>query len=290
MRRATQVLLAAVTVLSCTDPTGPTGDRAIVIAHRGSSHFAPEHTIAAYDRAIADGADYIEQDVARTKDGVLVVIHDPTLDRTARGPAEDCRGAVSEKTHAQLLRCDFGSWFNEAFPDRADDSFATMRILTLEEVVERYGSRAGLYIELKLPELYPGIEEQLAALLDGAGLSSPGPQPRVFVQSFNVQSLLTLRVIDPSIPLIVLNSTDILPDFTTLRQYAVGLGLPAAGVSAEMVRQAHARCAVIHAYGGDSMLEALIDLGVDGIFTDRPDLLRRIIDEREPLALRAASC
>ncbi len=275
---------------ACADPTGPGRERAIVIAHRGASYFAPEHTIAAYDRAIAEGADYIEQDLARTKDGVLVVIHDPVLDRTARGPAADCAGAVRDKTYAQLLRCDFGTWFNEQFPERADPAYVSQKILTLSEVIARYHGKAGLYIELKLPELYPGIESELAALLRASGLVYSGLRPQVIVQSFNSQSLLALRAIDPTIPLIILNSTDILPDFHTLRQFAIGVGLPAVAVSAEVVRRAHASCAQVHPYDGESMLADLIELGVDGIFTDRPDLLRRLVDEKEPRALGRGSC
>ena len=68
------------------------------IGHRGASGLAPEHTFAAYDLALRLGADYIEQDLQVTKDGVLVVIHDETLDRTASGPAANCTGPVDQKT------------------------------------------------------------------------------------------------------------------------------------------------------------------------------------------------
>ena len=95
----------------------------LAIGHRGASGYAPEHTIASYDLALALGADYIEQDLQLTKDGVLVVLHDPTLDRTARGPAENCTGSRrSTKTLAQIKTCDVGSWFNDAFPEYARPS------------------------------------------------------------------------------------------------------------------------------------------------------------------------
>src|ERR687890_408347 len=68
------------------------------IGHRGASGYAPEHTIPAYDLALEQGADYIEIDLQMTKDGVLVAMHDDTLDRTATGPAENCTGPVIEKT------------------------------------------------------------------------------------------------------------------------------------------------------------------------------------------------
>ena len=80
----------------------PTPPGPIVIAHRGASGYAPEHTFASYDLAVEKGADYLEQDLQLTADGVLVVLHDATLDRTARGPAASCTGPVSEKTLAQV--------------------------------------------------------------------------------------------------------------------------------------------------------------------------------------------
>ena len=82
------------------------------VGHRGASGYAPEHTIASYDLALTLGADYIEQDLQLTKDGVLVALHDPTLNRTARGLSENCAGLVIEKTLAQIKTCDVGTWFN----------------------------------------------------------------------------------------------------------------------------------------------------------------------------------
>src|ERR671916_500502 len=111
------------------------------IGHRGASGYAPEHTFAAYDLALKLGADYIEQDLQMTKDGVLVVLHDDTLDRTATGPARNCTGLVIEKTLAQLKTCEVGRWFNRAYPLYARPEYAGMRIPTLEEVFQRYGAR-----------------------------------------------------------------------------------------------------------------------------------------------------
>ena len=117
-----------------------------MIAHRGASAEAAEHTLAAYDLALAQGAHYIEQDLQLTRDGVLVALHDPTLDRTARGPREHCTGLVIEKTVAQLRRCDVGRWFNERYPAEARAEYVGLRIPTLAEVLARYGRRARYYI------------------------------------------------------------------------------------------------------------------------------------------------
>ncbi|HKK93888.1 MAG TPA: glycerophosphodiester phosphodiesterase family protein, partial [Longimicrobiales bacterium] len=141
-----------------------------VIAHRGASAYLPEHTFAAWDRAVELGADYIEQDLQMTADGVLVVLHDDTLDRVARGPAEDCTGPVSGKTLAQLQRCEVSSWKIEALRAAGESSRAAelaalppQRIPTLQEVFERYGSDGSVryYIEIKSPEDAPGMEVEL---------------------------------------------------------------------------------------------------------------------------------
>src|SRR5690606_24252570 len=86
----------------------------LVIAHRGASAYAPEHTTAAYDLALAAGADYIEQDLQLTADGELIVLHDETLERTTGGAHT---GHVGDMPFADLADCDVGSWFNRQRPD-----------------------------------------------------------------------------------------------------------------------------------------------------------------------------
>src|SRR5215218_8747143 len=120
-------------------PQKPTSDAPVLnIGHRGASGYAPEHTFASYDLALQLGADYIEQDLQMTKDGVLVVMLDETLDRTARPTAEsqpgDCTGFVRDKTLAQIKTCEVGSWFNEAYPQYANPDYVGLEIPTLEEV------------------------------------------------------------------------------------------------------------------------------------------------------------
>ena len=135
----------------------------LVIGHRGASAYAPEHTFASWDRALEIGADYLEQDLQMTSDGVLVVLHDDTLDRTTGGA---CRGRVNDHTLAEIRDCDVGSWFNAARPAHADTAYAAERIATLDEVLTRYADRACFYIETKNPAEAPGMEEALLELLD----------------------------------------------------------------------------------------------------------------------------
>src|SRR5882724_3259670 len=105
--------------------------RPLVIGHRGSSAVAPENTIAAFRRAITDGADGFEFDVRLARDGQPVVIHDGSLQRTARIP-----GAVAQLTSAQLQKIDVGSWFNHQRPDSARSEYELETIPTLERVFD----------------------------------------------------------------------------------------------------------------------------------------------------------
>lgn len=162
----------------------PDNTRVLTIGHRGASGYAPEHTIPAYDLALQMGADYIEQDLQLTKDGVLVVLHDETLDRTARSSEENCTGSVIDKTLEQIKTCDAGSWFNEENPQNAREEYVGLEIPTLEEVFLRYGSGVNYYIETKNPDEAPGMEEQLLRLMDEYGLTGPAAEWRqVLIQS-----------------------------------------------------------------------------------------------------------
>lgn len=280
-------LLAALIAPAAAIPAPPE-EQVLNIGHRGASGDAPEHTLAAYDLAIQQGADYIEQDLQLTRDGVLVVVHDETLDRTARGPAENCTGRVDAKTLAQLKTCDVGSWFNEAFPERARAEYFGLRIPTLEEVFQRYGKRINYYIETKSPETADRMEERLLALMDRYGLRKPAAvRWQVLIQSFSAASLQTIHRLDPSLPLIQLNfffetSERLRAQLDSVATYAVGIGPSLSSVDSALVAAAHARCLDVHPYTvNDSQTMArLLDLGVDGIFTNFPALLEDLLGKR----------
>jgi glycerophosphoryl diester phosphodiesterase len=272
----------------------------IVIGHRGACAYAPEHTFASYDRALALGADYIEQDLQMTADGVLVILHDETLDRTARGDAEYCRGEVRARTLAQLRSCSAGDWFNERYPERASAAFAVLRIPTLEEVLVRYAGRARFYIETKSPDSAPGMEEALIALLRAHALlggaawpTAPGGRaawtrpPSVVVQSFSEASLRKVRALAPELPLVLLFEADQCGDALTaalaaVADFAAGIGPHRAAVDDRLVAAAHARGIVVHPYtvNEEPEMRRLHGLGVDGMFTDVPDRLRGLLDVR----------
>lgn len=283
MHFRTWILLMATLPAAASTPGLPEGPHNI--AHRGASGHAPEHTFASWDLARTMGADYLEQDLQMTADGVLVVLHDDTLDRTARGPAVDCTGSVREKTLQQLRRCEVGSWFNERFPDRARPGYADERIPTLEEVFQRYGTDVRYYIETKQPEEAPGMELALLELLDRYGLTRGAREAgQVLIQSFSPASLRLIHEIDPRLPLVqLLGSRDheILPLLEGIREYAVGIGPGAAGVTPEVMDAAKARGLLVHPYtvNEPSQMRALLELGVDGMFTDHPDRLSQVLTE-----------
>src|SRR5687768_13497163 len=181
------------------------GMKKAVIAHRGASAYAPEHTLEAYRLALEQGADFVEQDLAVTKDGVLICIHDLTLDRTTNVEevfptrfVEDTgtkRWLVNDFTLAEIKQLDAGSWFAP--------KFAGARIPTFEEAIDAVGRRAGLYPELKDPAFYRqrGVrpEKLLAQVLARKGLLESKP-PRLMIQSFDDVTVKALAKELPGVP------------------------------------------------------------------------------------------
>ena len=191
--------------------------RPLLIAHRGASGYAPEHTLASYRLAIHMGADFVEQDLQVTKDGVLVCIHDPDLARTTnvgdvfpgrtsiRNPDGEGKGKPGwyavDFTLDEIKKLDAGSWFNRANPFAAKPEYAGARIATLQEVISDVKDRAGLYIEIKHYEFYKSLGldviEKLVSLLDSNGFKQAGRRDRIFIQSFSKASLVKMREAAP---------------------------------------------------------------------------------------------
>jgi glycerophosphoryl diester phosphodiesterase len=187
----------------------------LLIAHRGASGYAPEHTLSAYEIAIQQGADFVEQDLQFTKDGALICMHDPELGRTTnvaeifpdratlRDPDETGkphRGYfVIDFTLAEIKRLDAGAWFNRANPFAARAEFAGQRVPTLAETIDLVGTRAGLYIELKHYPFYKQLgfdmAAQVAAILKTKGYERV-PE-RIFIQSFFKEALLRMQQLAP---------------------------------------------------------------------------------------------
>lgn len=254
------------------------------IAHRGASAYAPEHTVGSYDLALELGADYIEQDLHMTADGMLVALHDSTLERTAWGNNRGARRPVADTTWAELRACDVGSWFNLTFPQYARPEYEAMKILSLDQILTRYGDTPRYYIETKTPELYPGMEEELLRLLAEHNLATPSVYPwPVIVQSFSSASLEKMHALQPSLPLVQLTLEDgasVRRTLEAVSAYALGIGVRTTAVSPGLVEDAHHHGLLVHAFTALEYPEmsALVELGVDGVFTDYPDRLDDVLN------------
>ncbi|MBD1552503.1 glycerophosphodiester phosphodiesterase [Pseudomonas typographi] len=186
-----------------------------VIAHRGASFDAPESTRASYLTARDLGADYLEMDLQRTRDGVLIALHDENLTRTTdiatRFPDRKDK-PVSEFTLAELKSLDAGSWFNTAYPERARPAFKGLQVLTLDEIIDiaegNPAQHPGLYMETKVPSMFPGIEHDLKLKLQQRGWLGADGQvasgKRVVLQTFEKPSLELLAKEMPTVPKILL--------------------------------------------------------------------------------------
>jgi glycerophosphoryl diester phosphodiesterase len=158
--------------------------RPLVVAHRGAAAIAPEHTIPAYEAAVAAGADALWLDVQETADQQLVIHHGDRLERTTNG-----RGRVRDWTVRELKRLDAGRWFGWRFRGQ--------RIQTLSEVLERFRDRAGFVVALRAgSDVYPGIEERALGLLHLHGAAD-----RTLVASRDHHALARCHALDADITL-----------------------------------------------------------------------------------------
>ena len=267
------------------------GTRPQIVAHRGASLAEAEHTLAAYRRAIDDGADGLECDVRLTRDGVLVCVHDRRIDRTSSG-----RGVVSTLELADLSELDFGSWHNETGADplltanwEAPD-WDRRRVLTLErliEVVADCGRSVDLVIETKHPTRYAGLVElTLVELLARHGLTGPSPAGtfRTRVMSFATSGLRRVQSLAPHVPTVyLLRRVPLrLRDGVLPRGIgAVGPSLPALKAHPDFVERVHAHGGQVHVWTVDEPDDVafVTDLGVDAVITNRPREVARQLEE-----------
>ena len=278
--------------------------RKALVAHRGASAYAPEHTLAAYTLAVEQGADYVEQDLAVTKDGVLVCIHDLTLERTTNveavfptrfsedtsGPTPVKRWLVHDFTLAEIRQLDAGSWFAT--------TFAGSRIPTFQEAIDLLKGKAGMYPELKDPEFYRerGVkpENLLEAILKKNTLIDDPTTP-VIIQSFDLETVKALATILPQVPRVFLVAPEAMSRIDTeaevkeVATWATGLG-PNKMIldqKREIVGWAHAAKMTVTPWTfrekdptkfqalRDEMAKFLYTLDVDALFTDNPDQFPR---------------
>jgi glycerophosphoryl diester phosphodiesterase len=238
-----------------------------IIAHRGASGYAPENTLAAFERAVQLGATFIETDLHLTRDARFVAIHDATLERTTNG-----KGSVHDFTLAELKRLDAGMWY--------DREYMGQRIPTLEEVLEFARKHDVIfYLEVKYDAAW-GMHHSLVAALEKAENAA-----RTIVISFDQTTLVALRRIDASIMM------GLLADQPGADHVKAGLELgvrqlcpKASLVTRELVERAHGADLQVATWTVDDAAEmrAVIAAGVDGVMTNFPDRLGAVIEDAQP--------
>ena len=285
----------------------------ILVAHRGASAYAPEHTIASYQLAIEQHADFVEQDLQITKDGVLVCLHDLTLERTTNveevfpdryrqdvsedqlpGSQPAKHWYVSDFTLAEIKQLDAGSWFNEKFKGA--------KVPTWQEAIDLIRGKAGLYPETKAPEVYGkrgfNMEKLVIEALKHHKLDRPDADPKtpVIIQSFSPESLKKMRFeLKAQLPLVLLIHSDpqnqwlSVEGMKRVKEFANGVGPAKALVERQpmIVKWAHDAGLTVTPYTfrasmtgrfkdvREEMNHFLVTLGVDALFTDNPDQFPR---------------
>ncbi|MFF4321862.1 glycerophosphodiester phosphodiesterase [Streptomyces sp. NPDC001568] len=254
----------------------------VVFAHRGASAYAPENTLEAIDLARELGFDWVENDVQRTADGELVVIHDDTLTRTTdveevfpdRAPWR-----VRDFTADEIARLDAGSWFG-------DGRWTGARVPTLRAYLDRVRrNQQRLLLEIKKPELYPGIEERTLEVLDGAGwLDEWHVTDRLVVQSFSADSVRVVHDLRPDLVTAFLG-TPAVADLPRYAEFTDRINPLHSTISADWVAAvhrlpgAHGRAMEVDTWIVDDAATArkVQDMGVDGIITNAPDVVREAV-------------
>lgn len=234
-------------------------ERPLVIAHRGASAEAPENTIAAFELALLRGADGIELDVHLSRDDHPVVIHDFALERTTDGS-----GLIRESTVRELKRLDAGGW--------RGGRFRGQRIQTLQEVFERFRDRTRFWIDLKGgSDLYPGIEERIVSLIEVYDVLE-----RALVQSFDHKALGQIQVLNRQVQLGALIARPPLGPLIRSPGAAQALCPEARLVTEQAIAEIHEAGlgSYVWTVNEPAQMDRLVEWGVSGIITDRPDLLR----------------
>ena len=251
----------------------------IVYAHRGGAALRPENTVEAFDHGLACGAEGLEFDVQLSKDGIVVIHHDATLERTTNG----C-GPLAACTAAELATVDAGFNFGDGrggYPYRGRG----IAVPTLRDVLRRYPS-AALIIELKV-----GGDELARRVVDD--VRAAGAVDRVAIGSFYATALRAVRSYEPAI------ATGAAREETRWALYRSWVGLRIAGapyrefqvpewsgltpiVTRRFVSAAHRAGVAVKVWtvNAEEDMRRLVSIGVDGLITDHPDVARSVISTR----------
>ena len=277
------IVLVALALLMPNAPDYPffESDRPMVIAHQGGEGLRPSNTMLAFANAVALGVDVLEMDVHSTSDGALVLIHDDTVDRTTDGS-----GRVQEFTLAELQQLDAGEYWTPddgaTYPYRGQGA----RIPTLEEIVTAFPQ---MKFNIEIKQIEPSIAAPLCDLLRDHGLTE-----RALIASFHPTAMDEFRAACPEVatsmvedeirPFFILNTIFLgalyRPPGTAFQvpEYSGSLHV----LTPRFVRGAQRNNVAVHPWTIDDPagMARFLDMGVDGIITDRPDIMIKVLEER----------
>ncbi|WP_435171701.1 glycerophosphodiester phosphodiesterase [Paenibacillus glycanilyticus] len=273
------VAVVLVLVLSLAEhPAVSAGQRfaknAAIIAHRGASGYAPEHTLAAFRSAIEAGADYIEIDLQLTKDGQIIAMHDNTVNRTT-----NAKGKVGAMTLDAIKQLDAGSWFNQHHPMYAREEYARQQVPSLSDIFTAFGRETHYILEIKDSPYNPGIEERLLETIYQYRL-----EDYVIIQSFDAKSLKKIHMMNDRIELLQLMWYNTPARISSLslnkiKKYAMGISPNFPKINAAYVHKVQKSGLRIYPYTVNYQLnmDRALSWGVDGIYTDYPDRFREVL-------------
>ena len=249
------------------------GAHPFVVAHRGASADRPEHTLAAYELALQEGADGVECDVRLTRDGHLVCVHDRRVDRTSTGT-----GLVSELTLAELKEFDWGAWHSSWRPDGSNGETGLLTLEDLLTLVLDWHRPVKVFIETKHPVRYGSlVESKLLALLHRFGIAAPASadRSRAVVMSFSTAAVWRIRRAAPMLPTVLLgNSARYLMSgaATAVGATAVGPSLASLRENPQLVDRALAQGKSVYCWSADEYadIDFCRDIGVAWIATNHP--------------------
>ena len=256
-----------------------------VIAHQGGERLRPSNTMVSFRHAMELGVDILEMDIHATRDGVLVAIHDDTVDRTTDGA-----GKVKELTFSDIQQLDAGHYWSDdggaTYPYRGQG----IQIPALSEIFEAF---PGMRMNIELKQVDPPIAESLCQMIRHYGQSE-----RVLVASFRQEAMLAFRAACPEVatsmvqaeiqPFWIWNQFGLAAVYQTPAnahafQVPLRSRLPVLGqvdvLSPRFMRAAHRHNIQVHAWTIDdpAVMNRLIEIGIDGIITDRPDLMLELL-------------
>lgn len=248
------------------------GDEFTIIAHRGASAYYPENTIPSFEGAIALGADMVELDVQLTSDKEVVVFHDEKISRCTDG-----RGSIADYTLAQLKKLDAGSWYGKEYKNT--------RIPTLPEVLQLCKNKIAVNIEIKTEavskNIVGGVEEKCLEIVEHTGM-----RKHVVFSSFDPRAIAHLKQIHQTVPVAVLFEKKLygsrLPSDMVASLNADAFNCSKSEWNKKWMAdmQSHGIPVNIYTVNDVKNMKKFIHMGVSGIFTNKPDVLRKVMVEK----------